>query len=86
MEDGGEVPAKPESKLPPQLQVQNRIWTNRNETDGSYNGNEPGYMYISFQSLIELICNVQAMEDAVKEMKYDIKKAPLGNWKLDHTH
>ncbi|KAI8496848.1 Poly [ADP-ribose] polymerase 2 [Branchiostoma belcheri] len=30
------------------------------------------------QSLIELICNIQTMEDAVKEMKYDTKKAPLG--------
>lgn len=30
------------------------------------------------QELIELICNVQAMEEAVKEMKYDTKKAPLG--------
>ena len=30
------------------------------------------------QALIELICNVQAMEDAVVEMKYDTKKAPLG--------
>ena len=31
-----------------------------------------------FQSLIELICDVQAMEDTVLEMKYDAKKAPLG--------
>ena len=30
------------------------------------------------QSLIELICNVKAMEDMVVEMKYDAKKAPLG--------
>ena len=30
------------------------------------------------QQLIELICNVQAMEDTVVEMKYDAKKAPLG--------
>ncbi|XP_006818261.1 poly [ADP-ribose] polymerase 2-like isoform X2 [Saccoglossus kowalevskii] len=30
------------------------------------------------QDLIELICNVKAMEDMVIEMKYDAKKAPLG--------
>jgi len=30
------------------------------------------------QALIELICNVQAMEEMLKEMKYDTKKAPLG--------
>ena len=30
------------------------------------------------QELIELICNVQSMEDAVVEMKYDVKRAPLG--------
>ena len=30
------------------------------------------------QALIELICNVQAMEDAVIAMEYDTKKAPLG--------
>lgn len=30
------------------------------------------------QNLIELICNVQAMEEMLREMKYDTKKAPLG--------
>ena len=30
------------------------------------------------QDLIELICNVKAMEEAVMEMQYDVKKAPLG--------
>ena len=30
------------------------------------------------QSLIELIFNVQVMEEMLKEMKYDAKKAPLG--------
>jgi poly [ADP-ribose] polymerase 2/3/4 len=30
------------------------------------------------QDLIELICNVNDMEDMLKEMKYDAKKAPLG--------
>ncbi|XP_058149820.1 poly [ADP-ribose] polymerase 2 isoform X2 [Dasypus novemcinctus] len=30
------------------------------------------------QELIKLICNVQAMEEMVVEMKYDLKKAPLG--------
>ncbi|KAG8455589.1 hypothetical protein GDO86_001694 [Hymenochirus boettgeri] len=30
------------------------------------------------QELIELICNLKAMEETVMEMKYDTKKAPLG--------
>ena len=30
------------------------------------------------QSLIDLICNLQDMEDMLKELKYDTKKAPLG--------
>uniref|UniRef100_A0A0B7ABP7 Poly [ADP-ribose] polymerase n=1 Tax=Arion vulgaris TaxID=1028688 RepID=A0A0B7ABP7_9EUPU len=30
------------------------------------------------QELIQLICDVKSMEDAVMEMKYDAKKAPLG--------
>ena len=30
------------------------------------------------QTLIELICNIQAMEEMLEEMKYDTKKAPLG--------
>ncbi|XP_028933514.1 poly [ADP-ribose] polymerase 2 [Ornithorhynchus anatinus] len=30
------------------------------------------------QALLKLICNVQAMEEMVVEMKYDTKKAPLG--------
>ncbi|XP_065908564.1 poly [ADP-ribose] polymerase 2-like isoform X2 [Dysidea avara] len=33
---------------------------------------------VRLQSLIELICNVKEMEEAVIEMKYDTKKAPLG--------
>ncbi|EDV26011.1 uncharacterized protein TRIADDRAFT_23639, partial [Trichoplax adhaerens] len=32
----------------------------------------------SIQSLLELIGNVQKMEEVVMEMKYDIKKSPLG--------
>jgi len=28
--------------------------------------------------LIRLICDIKAMEEAVVEMKYDAKKAPLG--------
>jgi poly [ADP-ribose] polymerase len=28
--------------------------------------------------LIQLICDVKTMEEAVVEMKYDAKKAPLG--------
>lgn len=30
------------------------------------------------QDLIKLICDVRLMEEAVVEMKYDAKKAPLG--------
>lgn len=33
---------------------------------------------IRVQELLKLICNVQAMEEMMVEMKYDIKKAPLG--------
>ena len=31
------------------------------------------------QDLIELVCNVRAMEEALLEMKFDAKKNPLGN-------
>ena len=30
------------------------------------------------QALVQLICDVKSMEDAVMEMKYDARKAPLG--------
>ena len=30
------------------------------------------------KAVIELICDVRQMEEAVVEMKYDAKKAPLG--------
>lgn len=33
---------------------------------------------LRIQELIKLICNVQAMEEMMIEMKYDTKKAPLG--------
>ncbi|XP_063310870.1 poly [ADP-ribose] polymerase 2 isoform X2 [Pelobates fuscus] len=35
------------------------------------------------QELIQLICNLQNMEQTVLEMKYDIKKAPLGKLTVD---
>ncbi|XP_038070254.1 poly [ADP-ribose] polymerase 2-like [Patiria miniata] len=35
------------------------------------------------QDLIQLICNIQAMEDMVVEMKYDAQKAPLGKLTQD---
>ncbi|KAL4235039.1 Poly [ADP-ribose] polymerase 2 [Mactra antiquata] len=35
------------------------------------------------QSLIELICDVKSMEEAVMEMQYDAKKAPLGKLTKD---
>ena len=33
----------------------------------------------NFQTLVDLICDVKQMEEAVVEMQYDCKKAPLGN-------
>jgi poly [ADP-ribose] polymerase len=30
------------------------------------------------KSLVDLICDVKSMEEAVMEMQYDAKKAPLG--------
>ena len=35
------------------------------------------------KSLIELICDIKVMEEAVTEMKYDAKKAPLGKLTTD---
>ncbi|XP_053402809.1 poly [ADP-ribose] polymerase 2-like [Mercenaria mercenaria] len=37
----------------------------------------------SLQSLVELICDVKSMEEAVMEMQYDAKKAPLGKLTKD---
>lgn len=34
------------------------------------------------QDLIQLICNIQAMEDTVVEMKFDTQRAPLGELML----
>ena len=33
---------------------------------------------VKVQSLLELICDLKAMEECVLEMKFDTKKAPLG--------
>lgn len=33
---------------------------------------------VKIQSLLELICDLKAMEECVLEMKYDTRKAPLG--------
>lgn len=33
---------------------------------------------MKIQSLLELICDLKAMEECVLEMKYDARKAPLG--------
>jgi len=41
----------------------------------------PSTLDKKLQILVEMLCNVKEMEDAVLEMKYDAKKAPLG--KLD---
>lgn len=35
-------------------------------------------LHSKVQSLLELICDIKAMEECVLEMKFDIKKAPLG--------
>ncbi|XP_064201998.1 poly [ADP-ribose] polymerase 2 [Anguilla rostrata] len=35
------------------------------------------------QSLLELICDIKAMEECVLEMKFDIKKAPLGKLRVE---
>uniref|UniRef100_B4DV82 Poly [ADP-ribose] polymerase n=1 Tax=Homo sapiens TaxID=9606 RepID=B4DV82_HUMAN len=37
-----------------------------------------GQLDLRVQELIKLICNVQAMEEMMMEMKYNTKKAPLG--------
>lgn len=33
---------------------------------------------VKIQSLLELICDLKAMEECVLEMKFDVRKAPLG--------
>lgn len=33
---------------------------------------------VKIQSLLELICDIKAMEECVLEMKFDTRKAPLG--------
>ena len=47
-------------------------------TDSSKPPPPPSKLDKKVQDLIELICNVAEMESALKEMKYDAKKAPLG--------
>jgi poly [ADP-ribose] polymerase 2/3/4 len=49
------------------------------ENEGSTGKNlPPSDLDEKVQNLIELICNVTEMERALKEMKYDSQKAPLG--------
>ncbi|XP_043351650.1 poly [ADP-ribose] polymerase 2 isoform X10 [Dermochelys coriacea] len=38
------------------------------------------------QALLELVCDLQAMEEMVLEMKYDTKKAPLGKLTVEQIH
>ncbi|XP_061549851.1 poly [ADP-ribose] polymerase 2 isoform X2 [Phycodurus eques] len=38
---------------------------------------------VTVQSLLELICDVKAMEEVVLEMKFDTRKAPLGKLTLE---
>lgn len=33
---------------------------------------------VKLQSLMDLICDIKAMEECVLQMKFDTKKAPLG--------
>ena len=42
------------------------------------------YLCFDNQELINLICDLRAMEEAVVEMKYDAKKAPLGEFPYFH--
>ncbi|XP_046707984.1 poly [ADP-ribose] polymerase 2 isoform X3 [Silurus meridionalis] len=39
---------------------------------------KPSQLDVRLQSLMELICDIKAMEECVLEMKFDVKKAPLG--------
>ncbi|XP_066537171.1 poly [ADP-ribose] polymerase 2 [Hoplias malabaricus] len=39
---------------------------------------KPSQLDVTLQSLLKLICDIKAMEECVLEMKFDIKKAPLG--------
>ncbi|KAL6489704.1 hypothetical protein MHYP_G00000490 [Metynnis hypsauchen] len=39
---------------------------------------KPSQLDVKVQSLLELICDIKAMEECVLEMKFDTKKAPLG--------
>ncbi|XP_013868462.1 poly [ADP-ribose] polymerase 2 [Austrofundulus limnaeus] len=39
---------------------------------------KPSTLHTKVQSLLELICDLKAMEECVLEMKFDTKKAPLG--------
>lgn len=39
---------------------------------------QPSKLDVKVQSLLELICDLKAMEECVLEMKFDTKKAPLG--------
>lgn len=37
---------------------------------------------VKIQSLLELICDLKAMEECVLEMKFDTRKAPLGQFDI----
>lgn len=56
---------------------------NRDKPDGPVKPEKPvpvSKLDERIQTLITLICNVKAMEEMLKEMKYDTKKAPLGRY------
>ncbi|CAM9797730.1 unnamed protein product [Lampetra planeri] len=51
------------------------------ETDGAQKPpplQKQSLLDLRVQNLLELICNVRAMEETILEMKFDAKKAPLG--------
>ena len=60
---------------------------NKDQVDGAVKREEkkmvPSKLDKKIQDLIELICNVKEMEEAVLEMKYDANKAPLGKLTKD---
>ncbi|XP_072296739.1 poly [ADP-ribose] polymerase 2 isoform X2 [Eucyclogobius newberryi] len=44
---------------------------------------KPSTLDAKVQSLLELICDLKAMEECVLEMKFDIRKAPLGKLTME---
>lgn len=51
---------------------------NQTEVDGAPKKSKTSKLDMKIQSLLELICDLKAMEECVLEMKFDTRKAPLG--------